>query len=102
MRSAIRHRAEASQPDPPASPARAARRLRLGRAAEVAGQEGFSCREELQPVLGPGEAVALVRKQQVLDRLARLPQRLDDLLRLGLFHARVVRALRDQERALNL
>ena len=57
---------------------------------------------ELEPVLGLHEPVALVLEEQVLVVDALRLHRVDDLLGLRLLHARVVRALRDQHRDLDL
>ncbi len=51
---------------------------------------------------GTAEAVPFVRGADVLDREAAVAQGDDDLLRLGLLHARVVRPLDDEERGLDL
>ena len=74
---------------------------RLGPAAEVLGQERLRRGVEVQAVLRPGKAVALVGVDDVLHRLARLAHRRDDLLALGLLDARIVRALADQQRRLD-
>ena len=71
---------------------------RLAPAAEVLGQERLGAGVEVDPVLGPGEAVALVGVEDVGHAAAVLLDRGDDLLRLGLLDPRVVRALADQER----
>src|SRR5207302_8946977 len=69
--------------------------------AEVFGEERLGRRVELEAVLGPREAVTLVRKEHVLDRLAAVAQRRHDLLALSLLHPRLVSALRDEHRALD-
>src|SRR5437764_996091 len=70
----------------------------LRAAAEMLRQELLRRREELQPILRPREAVALVGEQQVLDLLAGLAHRFDNLLRLRLLDARIIRPLPDQQR----
>src|SRR3972149_6608000 len=71
-------------------------------AAQMPGEEPLGRGVESQPVFGLGEAVAFVGKEQVLvgDPLAF--HGLDDLLGFRLFDARVVRAVRDQDRGLDL
>jgi hypothetical protein len=53
-------------------------------------------------VHGPREAVALVGRDEVLDREAALAQRDDDLVGLGLLHARIVGALHHEQRRRDL
>ena len=65
----------------------------LGATTEVLGEETFGPRAELEAVLWPREAMALVLKEEVLVVYALLLHRGDNLLRFGLFDARVVRPL---------
>src|SRR5262249_16526628 len=66
-------------------------------AAQVLRQEALSRGIEAQPVLGLGEAMALIREEHVLVGNPFLAQGGHDLLRLGLLDAWVVGALRDQQ-----
>src|SRR5207245_1882747 len=66
--------------------------------AEMPRQEPLRRRVEREPVLRAREAVALVGKLHVVDRLARVAQRLDDLQALLALDARVIRTLRDEQR----
>ena len=74
---------------------------RLGPALEALLQEPLGDREEGQSVLGPLEAVPLVAEVDVGHGQLLGAHRLDDLVALGLDHARVVLALTDQERHLD-
>src|SRR5258706_8665282 len=74
----------------------------LESAAELRGQELLGARGEVGAVLGALKAVPLVGVEHVRHRAAVLLDGGDDLLRLGLLDARVVRALADQERDLDL
>src|SRR5262245_45565369 len=65
----------------------------LAFATEVLREELLGHGVEMQSILRPGEAVALVLVEDVLHRQARLPHGLDDLLAFGLLDARVIRAL---------
>ena len=80
----------------------AAGRERLDPAAQAGAQEGLGAGVEVDAVLGPGEAVPLVRVEDVGHAAAVLLDGGHDLLRLGLLHARVVGALADEERDLDL
>src|SRR5438094_8442474 len=60
---------------------------------EVFGEEPLGRLHEAQAVLRSGKAVPLVGEQQVLVGYPALLHGRDDLLRLGLLHARVVRPL---------
>ena len=75
---------------------------RLAPAAQVLGQERLGAGVEVDPVLGPGEAVALVGVEDIAHPAAVLLDRGDDLLGLGLLDPGVVRPLADQQRALDL
>ena len=68
----------------------------FGAAAEVDGKESFGSCGEYKSVFGACEAVAFVREEQVLHRLVVLAHRFDDLVTLGLLHARIVCPLSDQ------
>ena len=71
-------------------------------AAEVLREEPLHRLVELEPVLLVVEAVALVVLDHVLDLDAALLQRLDHLVAFGLCNARILGALRDQQRRLDL
>src|SRR5581483_1879048 len=74
----------------------------LPAAPEVLGEEALAGQVELLAVLRTHEAVAFVGEEQVLVGKAALLQGRDDLLGLRLLHARVVGALRDEHRDLDL
>src|SRR5262245_9664245 len=76
----------------------ARRRLFLGAAAQVLGEEPLGHCEELHAVLGFGEAVALVVEEEVLVVDSLVLHGVDDLLGLGLLHPGVVGALGDEDR----
>src|ERR1043165_7252713 len=57
--------------------------------------------EGVDQVLARAEAVTLTLVDVLLERLLTLLQRVDHVLRLGARHARVVRALQQQERRLD-
>src|SRR5512139_1603353 len=75
---------------------------RLGPATQATGQEGLGAGVEVDAVGRAGEAVPLVRVEDVGDRQALRLHGRHDLLRLGLLHARVVGALPDEQRGLDL
>ncbi len=70
--------------------------------AEVRGEERLGDGEEGHVVLGAGKAVALVGEDDVGHGQVLLLHDLDDLIALGDLHARVVRAVADQQRTLDL
>src|SRR3546814_3695675 len=71
--------------------------LRLGAAAQAGGEEALGHRVEGRVVFRTGEAVAFVGEQHVGHRDALGLHRLDDLVALGLHHARIVGALKSEE-----
>src|SRR3546814_545655 len=75
---------------------------RLGAAAQAGGEEALGHRVEGRVVFRTGEAVAFVGEQHVGHRDALGLHRLDDLVALGLHHARIVGALADQQRLADL
>src|SRR6185369_16258920 len=64
---------------------------RLDAAAEALAEEAFGAGVEVDRVLGAGEAVALVRVDDVRHAAVVLLDRVDDLLRLRVIDARIVR-----------
>src|SRR6185369_10582665 len=77
-------------------------RDRLVGPAEALGEEDLVHRVEALVVLGPHEAVALVRVEHVGHRDLLVVHGLDDLVGLGLLHPGIVFALPDEERPLDL
>ena len=72
---------------------------RFGLPAQASRQERLGDGVEGEVILRPGEAVPLIRIQQVRDGDVPLLHGPDDLVGLGLLNARVVLALPDQKRA---
>ncbi|AEK60531.1 hypothetical protein CFU_0697 [Collimonas fungivorans Ter331] len=68
---------------------------------QVLGQEAFHRRVEIKAVFFVVEAVAFVILHHVFDRHAALAQAFDDLVRLRLVDARIVGALRHEQRSLD-
>src|SRR5207245_2005550 len=73
---------------------------RFRSSAEAIGEEILGAGVEVDRILGAREAVSFVAVDDVGDRAAVLLDGVDDLLRLRLVHARIVRALPDEERLL--
>src|SRR4051794_34423268 len=65
---------------------------------EIAIEEGGGRLGAVDPVRQPDEAVPLIFVADVLDRPTQRLQRLDDLLGFADRHARVVRAMEDEQR----
>ena len=65
------------------------------------GQKFLGFGEEGEVVDRPRETVSFIRRQHVLHRESAITQRDDDLLALGLVHARVVGTLHYQQRRLD-
>ena len=87
---------------PLADPTTAGLADRLVAAAEVFGQKRLGHRIKRKAVLRPREAVPFVVEEHVRYRDILGIHRLDDLIRLQLLHARIVGALGDQQRTLDL
>ena len=71
---------------------------RLGAAAQVCGQEGLGDGIEGDAVLRHRKAVSLLGVEHIRDRQGLGAHGGDDLVGLGLLHARIVGALADQQR----
>jgi len=74
----------------------------LGTSTHVFRQEPLRITVKSQPVLGLGKPVPLILEDDVLDLKTPCPHGLDELVRLRLHDARIVRALRDEHGDLDL
>src|SRR5450759_1123649 len=68
----------------------------LEAAAKMFGKKLFCRRVELETILRFGKAMALIGEEHILIVYALAFHRLDDLFGLSLFHAWIIRSLRDE------